>query len=636
MSITNTPIKLRIQAFLGGTYKVFTEDASGNNIDKNDYLAHFGSDDVRITIDPSVAPLGAYIDYPAAHFTGAHSVSNGLLLAGQTHNQPSSATHIDPNFGTSSAWFSGVGSSDLVIDVTLQTVAAATSGSSGSSGSSGGGSFLISSSPSSWTYTFSADPSDGINKSEFKILDSNGVEMSKDVAAQLIAADSSADSLKVTITMSGPGGSSVNMDLYVAGAAGDPSTILYQPEPGYGPVAPMSGPIVAAVPAIQPPAAAAQAFDTFTSADDGASNSPASVAPLDDNAEDGIIGHLQDLLENDICDALTSDIAPEQQLIDDMIALINVDNGADAQFAEDVTDAMEGYIEAAHPALVQSMLAMVEMLHNSNEELVEWSYLKHMRDLVEIRRAALDTCLDDQKTLGLAKVLNRLFAQVGGTTVVSEADLVASPPTGGVTEGDGTNGFSAGQFFVDVNHPDGNGGYITAKIPVTSIRKALLNLAAKRLAAATAFDDARDAAAVDWSEDFKNEFLFEYDSLRTANAQDASFDNTITIGDQLGQSAVYAIASDTSDDVASAEAEYDTAGSTDDDYPTGAKSVMARDASDAELSRVSVGGVFPANSVDQSGASLAGKTFGGGFDELRVQILIKHSLKEVSGNLVER
>ena len=548
-SFNNLPLTIEFVNIYGSTVVLQVKDSNGGYLNRGDFFAQFGSSDVQITL-----ANGAVLDIPASDFATNHH-KTGIAPYDEVDY-----TVVDPNHGTSSAW--------------LTVTPGQTQSEAGTVGLVPQ-SFDLASSPSSWTYTFSADPQDGINKAELKIQDSNGVEMSKADVDTLVAADSSADSLHVVLSDPGSGGT---VELFLIGSAADPSTILYQPEAGSGPSAGFNGTVISATPAVAPAAGSPQAFDTLTSAGDNASSNAASVTPLDDNSEDGIVGHLHDLLENDICDAFANDIAPEQQMLDDMISLINVDNGADAQFAEDITDAMESYIEAAHPALVQSMLGMIEMLHNSNEELVEWSFLKHMRDLVEARRAALDTCLDDQKSLGLDKVLNRLFAQVGASVTVTEADLVASPPTGGVTEGDGTNGFAVGEYFVDVNHPDGSGGYIAAKIPVTSMRKALLNLSNKRTVAETAFNDARDAAAVNWSEDFKNEFLFEYDSLRTANAQDASFDNTITIGDQLGQSAVYAIASDTSDDVASAEAEYDTAGSTDDDYPTGAKSVMARDA----------------------------------------------------------
>ena len=356
-------------------------------------------------------------------------------------------------------------------------------------------SFDLSSQPNTWSYSFTADPG-----SELKIQDQNGNYMTKDDVASLIAGsgDPSHDRLEVGLNTTDNQGQAVIILVYLEGAAGDPDEILLAPPAGAGPQSPMMGGIASAIPK-QMPSGPVNVFSTLDSGFDGAANDPASVRPLDDNSEDGIIGHLHDLGDGAICDSFIADFR-RAELLDEMVALINMDNGADAQFAESITDAMEDYIESAHPALVQSMLGMIEMLHNSNEELVEWSILKQMRDLVELRRQELDTCLDDQKTIGLDKVLSRLFAQVDGVQV-GESDLVASPlPAGGpVKEGDGSNGFNAGQFFVDVNHPDGEGGYIAAKIEVTAMRKALMNLAAKRTAAGLAFDSARDAAAVQWS-----------------------------------------------------------------------------------------------------------------------------------------
>ena len=161
--------------------------------------------------------------------------------------------------------------------------------------------------------------------------------------------------------------------------------------------------------------------------------------------------------------------------------------------------------------IISSMLVIINMLHDSNEELVEWSILTQVRTIIENRRQELVNCLDNQKTVGLDKVLNRLFAQYGSSNqnMPQESDLVATPPTGGVFESDGTDGGTVGKFYVNVAMQDGAGNEISNLVDVSGLRKALISLSSRRTAAATAFDDARDVAAVQWSEAFKHEFLFE-------------------------------------------------------------------------------------------------------------------------------
>ena len=161
----------------------------------------------------------------------------------------------------------------------------------------------------------------------------------------------------------------------------------------------------------------------------------ASVSTFVDNPAqgEGIVGPLSNLADQAICNEFTTTLAPEQQLLDDIISIINTDNGDDAVFVESVTSAMEDYLDEAHPAMVQAIYSMIEMVHLSNEELVEWSVLKAARDAMEARKAELETCLDDKRDEGLNKVLNRLGALVSGTTVdLAYLEGLQSPATASV------------------------------------------------------------------------------------------------------------------------------------------------------------------------------------------------------------
>ena len=399
--------------------------------------------------------------------------------------------------------------------------------------------------------------------------------------------------------------------------------------------------------------APASSEDTVTSGEDNVTgSSSATVTPLDDNSEDGIVGYLQDLSEGDICDAFTNDIAPEQQMLDDMIALINQDNGADEQFATDITEAMENYLEAAHPALVQAIVGMIDMMDKSNEELVEWSVLKAARDLMEARKAGLDTCLDERRDQGLAKVLNRIAAIAAPGTALTYADILALP--------------DQAQHTVTVEMSDGTAsGKIQSTVDITSLVKGLKHLAQVRNDADDVFVEDTQTATREWSEAFKSEFLFKYDGQRAANQRDVDYADSvegggdgsagsggISVGQLVGEERVYVLATDQTDNVSGVAtpaywaADSTTPGEQQDNYQSW--SIQAKDASGVDVpsglytgdadheNRVKVGDAFPALSSTQGGVAIAALKFGGGFAELVEAIKWKHGMKlDNSGDFIE-
>jgi len=389
--------------------------------------------------------------------------------------------------------------------------------------------------------------------------------------------------------------------------------------------------------------------DTVTSGEDNVTGSSnASVAGLDDNSENGIVGYLQDLNEGDICDAFTNDIAPEQQLLDDMIALINADNGADEQFATDITEAMEDYLEAAHPALVQAIVGMIDMMDKSNEELVEWSVLKTARDLMEARKAGLDTCLDERRDAGLDKVLTRLDAIASPGQPLTRAAILALPVQS--------------QHTVTVEMDNGNGGVIQSTVDITSLVKAIKHLRDVRQDQDDLFVENTQKATREWSEAFKSEFLFKYDGQRTANQRDVDHADAeagggagsggISVGQVIGEERVYVLATDQTDNVSGVAtpaywaADSTTPGEQQDNYQSW--SIQPKDASGANIlsglysgdadhaGRVKVGDAFPALSSTQGGVAIATLPFGGGFAELVEAIKWKHGMKlDVNGDFKE-
>ena len=369
------------------------------------------------------------------------------------------------------------------------------------------------------------------------------------------------------------------------------------------------------------------AEDTVSSGEDNVSApGNASVTPLDDNDDNGIVGYLQDLAEGQICDAFTQDIQPEQDLIDNMIALINADNGADEQFATDITEAMEDYLESAHPAMVQAIVGMIEMLDASNEELVEWSVLKRARDLMELRKAELDTCLDERRDEGFDKVVSRLAAIAApGQQLQTVADFIALAA-------------QAAPHTVTVEMADGAGGTIQSTVDITSLVKGLKRLQDVRTQKDADFLLATQEATEEWSEAFKAEFLFKYDGRRVANQRDVDYadategvgNHSVALGVEIGEERVYVLATDQTDNVSGAVAAYWAADPfKDDNYQSW--SIKAHDQNGAEVAsgnyagtdhedRVKVGDQFPGalNSstvFTQGGVDISGEIFGGGLAE---------------------
>ena len=427
------------------------------------------------------------------------------------------------------------------------------------------------------------------------------------------------------------------------------------------------------------------AEDTMTSGEDSTGGS-ATVTDLDENAEDGIVGLVSNLVDQQLANELAEDIAIEQQLIDDAIALMNTDNGNDMEYLEAVTEAFENYLEQAHPAQVQLIVGVLAALHDLMEEAVEWSALESARDKIELRKVEVDNALDSMELQTLNKILNR-FAQNNQGATVDKAFI------------QGLLADSSGDYLIGLYHNDGTYSYadgvavgggaagaaIVFQVKVTALRKALDDMDAMKLAQDPIFEQALDDAAVAWSQDFKADFAFVYDSSRVANDKDVAYymDSTINSdtgievgierrladgvvdggGDaidvvsgstQLGGEGVYWLSTET-DDVAVNDPSTDTATGTADDYSAFQFQPRAADGSDIGAP-IGVGGQLPPGTAVQqvrdggqlhhSGGTtpstafvdVSNKFFRGGFAELEQAILLKHSLKKdpATGTYSER
>ena len=424
--------------------------------------------------------------------------------------------------------------------------------------------------------------------------------------------------------------------------------------------------------------------DTFAS-DADATGGSATIAELEDNAEDGIAGYVHNLSPTAMCDEFTDALSDEQQLLDDAIVLFNTDNGSDQQFMEQVTDAFENYINEAHPVIVQVMVGVLSALHSSSEKMVAWSALESARDTILNRKADLDVCLDQMELTTITKILSRFTMNIEGQNGTAASPIDKAYVQSLIPDGQG-------KYKIALVMNDGQGAIADGSYPstqkvldvdVTALRKAL-DAADTRLHGVGGADDVfqgeLDEATEEWSEAFNADAAFIYDSRRAANAQDVAYYNDAQDGlarrtedrvfgeggdvipmttpiaenHQLGEEMVYWLSSDASGDVASDDPNWSASGTSQDDYAL--KEFSPRDITGAEITpglKVPVGDQLPAGTViqavrDGGQAQKAGtvtvsvdaglKKFGGGFEELEKAILLRHSLKKdpVSGEYSER
>lgn len=244
------------------------------------------------------------------------------------------------------------------------------------------------------------------------------------------------------------------------------------------------------------------------------------MSVFDDNPNNKIPGLVSDLSDGELTQKFIDDLSQEQELIDQIVAHMNEDNGSDAQFLQAVEDAFS-QLSDPHPAYVQFIVGLMFAFHDGITAQEEWGIFKRNLEDVYNRRTASSQSLSEKKKNLIDSMATSLWdVQQVPSSFDSDFIMSLSPQTDKryvitfYVDSLGQYQVSEGDLSGTVQQP--------AVVDATEIRKIVERVESTEARLAQELDSSVEESRLYWKKTFDVDVAFLYNSKRLSQGADVT------------------------------------------------------------------------------------------------------------------